>query len=281
MSPETMMITRDVQKDTDERRVAIREVGISELKTLMTVSGIELDEAAVQPVSVTASLAVSLREELKGIHMSRLVEDLLEAEGRLDFPGLVSLLVRLRDHQGADDAVLSFEFDYFLDRQAPVSGRIAKQAYRCRYEARLEGGKALTFVQSVEVPVTTLCPCSKEISSYGAHNQRGYVDVRLEHHFADVADAAVTICLEEVIEQVEASASAPLYPILKRVDERFVTMQAYDEPRFVEDMVRNVSVKLREDVRVDAWQVKVTNHESIHQHNAYAVVRGGRAALRL
>lgn len=280
MRPETMTITRDVQTDADDRRVAIREVGISDLKTLMDVSGIELDETAVQTVSMTCSLGASLREEIKGIHMSRLVEDLLEAEGRLDFRGILNLLVRLRNHQGSDDSALSFAFDYFLDRQAPVSGRIAKQAYRCGYEARLKDGKELTFVQSVEVPVTTLCPCSKEISSYGAHNQRGYVDVRLEHHFADIADAEVTVCLEEVIEQVEASASAPLYPILKRVDERFVTMQAYDEPRFVEDMVRNVSTKLREDVRVDAWQVKVTNHESIHQHNAYAVVRGGSAALR-
>lgn len=276
----TMTITRDVQTDLDDRRVAIREVGISDLKTLMSVSGIELDESAEQTVSMTCSLGTSLREEIKGIHMSRLVEDLLEAQGKLDFQGVVGLLVRLRDHQGSDDSVLSFKFDYFLDRQAPVSGRIAKQAYRCAYEARLAGGKALTFVQSVEVPVTTLCPCSKEISSYGAHNQRGYVDVRLEHHFEDVEAGEVNICLEEVIEQVEASASAPLYPVLKRVDERFVTMQAYDEPRFVEDMVRNVSVKLRDDARIDAWQVKVTNHESIHQHNAYAVVRGGSSGLR-
>lgn len=275
MTPQTMTLTRDVQTDVDDRRVAIREVGISDLKFPVTIGGIELDETATQTVSATCALAVSLREDLKGIHMSRLVEDLLETGGTVDFPALVALLERLREHQGADNATLRFEFDYFLDRQAPVSGRIAKQAYRCVFEGRLVAGR-LTFTQKVEVPVTTLCPCSKEISSYGAHNQRGYVDVELEHHFDLATSPSVNVCLEEIIEQVEASASAPLYPILKRIDERFVTMQAYDEPRFVEDMVRAVAVRLRDDKRIDRWTVKVTNHESIHQHNAYAVVRGGR-----
>ncbi len=274
MRPMTQPITRDVQTDPDERGVCIQEVGISDLKFPLDVSGVELDDKASQTVSAVISLAVSLRPELKGIHMSRLVEDLLEAGGRIDLDGVVALLSRLRDHQDADEATLTLAFDYFLDRQAPVSGRIAKQAYRCRWEGRLRG-RQVSFLQKVEVPVTTLCPCSKEISTYGAHNQRGYVEVELEHLLR--AGSGVQICLEEVIEQVEASASAPLYPILKRVDERFVTMQAYDEPRFVEDMVRNVAVRLREDERIDRWTVRVTNHESIHQHNAYAVVSGKRS----
>lgn len=274
MTPTAMTITRDVQTDVDERNVAIRDVGISHMKIPLNIGGIELDEAASQTVSATCALGVSLQQELKGIHMSRLVEDLLETEHSLDFSTFVRLLGRLREHQGAEAAAVSVEFDYFLDRQAPVSGRIAKQAYHVKLEARLEQDQ-LTYDQYVEVPVTTLCPCSKEISAYGAHNQRGYVEVTLRHHFADYRDAAISVCLEEMIEQVEASASAPLYPILKRVDERFVTMQAYDEPRFVEDMVRNVAVKLRDDSRFQGWAVKVTNHESIHQHNAYAVVRGG------
>lgn len=274
MSPQPMTISRDVQLDTDDRQVAIREVGISDVKYPITVSGVELDESASQTVNATCSLAVSLQQELKGIHMSRLVEDLLENGGNIDFARVVALLARLREHQEARDAHLGFTFDYFLDRQAPVSGRIAKQSYACSYEGRLVGDQ-LVFLQKVTVPVTTLCPCSKEISSYGAHNQRGYVEVTLEHEFDALDRARVNICLEEVIEQVEACASAPLYPILKRVDERFVTMQAYDAPRFVEDMVRNVAVKLRGDGRMDRWTVRVTNHESIHQHNAYAVVRGG------
>lgn len=273
MNPLPMSLSRDVQTDTDDRGIAIQEVGISDLKMPLRISGVELDESAEQTVSALCSLAVSLRPDLKGIHMSRLVEDLLEAEGRLDLRGVTTLLERLRDHQGASAAHVSIAFDYFIDRQAPVSGRIAKQAYRCRWTAHLLDGN-IRFVQQVEVPVTTLCPCSKEISAYGAHNQRGYVEVELEHDLGKSGE--VKICLEEVIEGVEASASAPLYPILKRVDERFVTMQAYDEPRFVEDMVRAVALRLRDENRVDRWSVRVTNHESIHQHNAYAVVSGRR-----
>ncbi|MGA0333902.1 MAG: GTP cyclohydrolase FolE2 [Kiritimatiellia bacterium] len=273
MKPKVMTIERDVQQDMDLRGVTIQEVGITDLKYPLTVTGIEIDETAVQSVSATLSLAVSLEKDLKGIHMSRLVEDLIEQNEPVSPLSILQLLLRLKSHQGAKEARLTLGFDYYLDRQAPVSGRIAKQAYRCGLEARLEGSR-VTVVQQVEVPVTTLCPCSKEISAYGAHNQRGYVDVEIAHHFSVEQAPEIKVCLEEIIEQVEASASAPLYPILKRVDERFVTMQAYEEPRFVEDMVRNVAVFLGEDERVNRWKVRVTNHESIHQHNAYAVVSG-------
>ncbi len=275
MKPKVMTIERDVQLDLDTRGVYIQEVGISQLKYPLYLGGVELDEAAAQQVSVELSLAVSLAKELKGIHMSRLVEDLLAHEKTVTPPGLIELLLRLKEHQGAKDARLTMAFDYYLDRQAPVSGRIAKQAYTCGFEARLEGSR-ISVLQKVEVPITTLCPCSKEISAYGAHNQRGYVNVEIEHHFSVEQAPEIRICLEELIEKVEAAASAPLYPVLKRVDERFVTMQAYEQPRFVEDMVRNVAVFLKDDARFDRWSVKVTNHESIHQHNAYAVVSGGK-----
>jgi len=271
MKPNTMPIKRDVQKDTDTRNVAIQEVGISDLKFPLSVSGVEMEDSESQQVSATLSLAVSLQKELKGIHMSRLVEDLLGADSTLSLKGLVKLLTQLKENQGARDATVTIAFDYYLDRQAPVSGRIGKQAYKCRWEGRLRSSR-IELSQYVEVPVTTLCPCSKEISSYGAHNQRGYVEVDLQHVFTVEQDPDVKISLEEIIEGVEEAASAPLYPILKRVDERHVTMQAYDSPRFVEDLVRNVAVLLREDSRMDAWKVRVTNHESIHQHNAYAVV---------
>ena len=271
MKPNFSPIERDVQLDRDARNVAIQEVGISQLKQPVTWTGFEIDEQASQQVGAEFSLAVSLQEDLKGIHMSRLVEDLLETNEQLSLPGLGALLFRLKEHQGAQNAKVTVAFDYYLDRQAPVSGRIAKQAYRCRYEGRLEGSR-VALIQFVEVPVTTLCPCSKEISSYGAHNQRGYVEVSLEHHFTVEQEMDIKICLEEVIEAVESMASSPLYPILKRVDERFVTMQAYEQPRFVEDMVRNVAVFLRDANHSNRWRVRVTNHESIHQHNAYAVV---------
>ena len=275
MKPKVMTIERDVQQDLDTRGVCIQEVGISQLKYPLQMSGVERVDVSCQQVSAELSLAVSLAHELKGIHMSRLVENLIAHEAVMTPTGLIDLLLSLKKHQEAKAAKLTLGFDYYLDRQAPVSGRIAKQAYACGFEARLEGSR-ITVVQKVEVPITTLCPCSKEISAYGAHNQRGYVDVEIEHYFSVEQVPEIRICLEEVIEKVEGAASAPLYPILKRVDERYVTMQAYEQPRFVEDMVRNVAVLLKEDERFDRWWVKVTNHESIHQHNAYAVVSGGR-----
>lgn len=275
MDIDSTPVERDVQLDQDTRNVAIQEVGISDVKFPITVLGLELDDAARQQVAATGALAVSLGRKVKGIHMSRLMEDLLVQNGEISLNGIPALLHTLKEHQGADEASFSLSFDYFLDRQAPVSGRTAKQAYRCSYQGRIQGSR-VALTQQVEVPVTTLCPCSKEISEYGAHNQRGYVEIELHHYFTVEQEPAVRICLEELIEGVESRASAPLYPVLKRVDERYVTMKAYEEPRFVEDMVREVAVMLREDVRIDRWRVQVTNHESIHQHNAYAVVSGSR-----
>jgi len=274
MELDSTPIERDVQLDVDTREVSIQEVGISDVKFPMTVAGLEMDDAAQQSVTATGSLAVSLARDLKGIHMSRLIEDLLLQQEKISLNGIASLLHTLKEHQGAEEASFSMAFDYFLDRQAPVSGRTAKQAYVCSYSGRIQGSR-LTLSQCVEVPVTTLCPCSKEISEFGAHNQRGYVEIELQHRFTVEQEPAVSICLEELIEGVEAKASSPLYPVLKRTDERYVTMKAYEEPRFVEDMVREVAVMLREDSRIDRWNVRVTNHESIHQHNAYAVVSGG------
>ena len=271
-TPSSEPLERDVQQDVDFRGVYIEEVGISSLKTPLTISGVERDPAVSQQVSATVRLTVDLAEEQRGIHMSRLIEDLGATGETLSPAGVLNFLKQLRASQHASASSVHLEFDYFLPREAPVSGRIAKQAYRCCWSADLQG-TAVTFRQHVEVPVTTLCPCSKEISAYGAHNQRGYVDVVLEHRFADVDDATISIGLEETIEKVESVASAPLYPILKRVDERFVTMQAYESPRFVEDLVRNVVLEFRDDARIDDWEVSVTNHESIHQHNAVARVR--------
>ncbi len=270
-------MNRDIQNEADDRGIPILRVGICDLKMPLRVGGVERDPLASQGVTAVCSLAVDLAAELRGIHMSRLVEDLLASAPVLDLSAMRDLLQRLRERQGATQSVLTFDFDYFLDRRAPVSGLVAKQAYRCRLEARL-AAETLDFRQGVEVPVTTLCPCSKEISAYGAHNQRGYVTVELEHRFAGKAPAVPPVCLEEIIGWVETAASAPLYPILKRTDERYVTMQAFDQPRFVEDMVRGVAQRLGGDPRLGVWRVRVTNHESIHQHNAYAVIEGNGAA---
>jgi GTP cyclohydrolase I len=161
----------------------------------------------------------------------------------------------------AESARIEVRFPYFLERRAPVSGVPALVDYQCAFVGEMNGGD-MDFVLGVDVPVTSLCPCSKAISEYGAHNQRGFL--RIETRSTEI------VWIEELIEVAEASASTPVYALLKREDERLLTMQAYDNPVFVEDMVRNAAVRLREDARVTWFRVRAENHESIHNHNAFA-----------
>jgi GTP cyclohydrolase I len=160
-------------------------------------------------------------------------------------------------------------FTYFVTKKAPVSGSPAKVGCDCTFKGT-SNGSVDDFVLCVTVPVTTLCPCSKEISEYGAHNQRGYVT--LEVRPRRTAEGWELILIEDLIDVAERSGSAPVYALLKRTDERFVTMQAYDNPVFVEDVVRNAAAILRVDPRVASFTVKAVNHESIHDHNAFATI---------
>ena len=184
------------------------------------------------------------------------------------------ILGELKKRLAAEAARLEVEFTYFLQRKAPVSGLSAPMDYRCVFvgESDAEGE---SFSMKVTVPVSTLCPCSKVISDYGAHNQRGYVTMTVRPRREAEEEGWKMIWIEELIEVAERSASAPIYPLLKRVDERHVTMQAYDNPVFVEDVVRNVASRLREDGRIAAFEVRAVNLESIHNHSAFAVVRQG------
>jgi GTP cyclohydrolase IB len=167
-------------------------------------------------------------------------------------------------------------FPYFIRRAAPASGATALMDYQCWFTGEA-GETSNDFVLGVEVPVTSLCPCSKEISEYGAHNQRGHISTEVRPVRA-MNGSPEMIWIEELIEIAESSASAPVYPLLKRVDERHVTMQAYDNPVFVEDMVRNVAVRLQADPRVAWCSVHAVNQESIHNHNAFARVAWTRTA---
>jgi GTP cyclohydrolase I len=186
---------------------------------------------------------------------------------------LPAILHALKQRLDAETAAIEVDFTYFLQRTAPVSGLAAPMDYRCAFIGE-SNGTADDFLLRVEVPVSTLCPCSKVISDYGAHNQRGYVTITVRTERA--ADGAwQMLWIEELIEIAEKSASAPIYSLLKRTDERFVTMQAYDNPVFVEDVVRNVAAILREDPRIAWFEVRTVNHESIHNHSAFAVVRSG------
>ena len=261
----------DVQNRPDERNVAINQVGICDLKFPLILKGFEKDGSKTQNVQAVLSLSVDLDGSKKGIHMSRLLETALDFNEELTLVGLKDFLEDLSNRQLAKYAYIKIDFDYFFTKIAPVSGIQSPQAYSCSIECS-KGPDGYQLKQSVEVPVKTLCPCSKEISDYGAHNQRSKIWISLNHHTEN--SNSIEITLEEIVEIAENSASSPLYPILKREDERHVTMNAYDKPCFVEDVVRNIFVVLDEDKRFDSFEVKVVNFESIHSHNAFAVIKG-------
>jgi GTP cyclohydrolase I len=264
-SSATAQVIVDVQNRPDARGISLDKVGVRDIRFPIVV----LDRAAQrQPTIAKVSMSVSLPHHFKGTHMSRFIEVLNEHRGELTMRTIPSLLVDLKRRLDAECAHVEVRFPYFLERTAPASGARALMDYRCSFTGEANAG-GTDFVLGVEVPVTSLCPCSKEISEYGAHNQRGHITIDVRST-TDANGTPDLIWIEELIEVAERSASAPVYPLLKRVDERHVTMQAYDNPVFVEDMVRNAAVILRKDARVAWLQVQAVNQESIHNHNAFA-----------
>jgi GTP cyclohydrolase IB len=256
---------QDVQNSPDYRNLPIQRVGVTNLRYPIVV----LDRARARQETVARfTLSVNLPHQFKGTHMSRFVELLNEHRGEITMHTLPIILADLRDRLDAESARIEVEFPYFLERFAPVSGSGAMTDYECAFTGELDGGRS-DFVLSVTVPVTSLCPCSKAISDYGAHNQRGYVTIHTRTSRAPDGQEQM-IWIEEIIEIAERSASAPVYPLLKRSDERAVTMQAYDNPVFVEDLVRNAAIQLQRDSRVKWFRVEAVNNESIHNHDAFA-----------
>ncbi len=255
----------DVQNQQDDRGIALDQVGVNNLRYPITV--LDRDSEA-QHVSAEISMSVNLPKQFKGTHMSRFVEVLNEYRGELTMRTLPQVLERLKERLDADSAQMEVKFSYFMERLAPVTGKGGLMDYECTFRGESTGDEN-DFILGVNVPVTSLCPCSKEISDYGAHNQRGNVTVQVRSSKGSEGNPEL-IWIEELVELVESCASAPLYPLLKRPDERHVTMQAYDNPVFVEDLVRNVAVKLKEDKRVVWFSVEAINQESIHNHNAFA-----------
>lgn len=242
----------------DHRGVVIDRVGIKGLRWPITV----WDRAdRLQPTVATLDATVTLPADQKGTHMSRFVEVLNGVRGELSLKNLPEVLAAIQRRLGAHAAQLDVRFPYFITRTAPVSGAASLLEYDAAFHAE-RVGDTFRFELEVRVPVTTVCPCSKAISDRGAHNQRGVVTVR--------ASGGTFLWIEDVVEAVEACASAPLYSLLKREDEKFVTEQAYDHPVFVEDLVREVTVALRD--RAERLRVEVENVESIHNHSAWAVL---------
>jgi GTP cyclohydrolase I len=256
---------------TDARGIALDQVGVMDLRYPIVVLDREHER---QHTIARLTMSVNLPHDFKGTHMSRFVEALNEHRGEITMRTLPALLDELKQRLNAESARVQVRFPYFVEKAAPQTGAKALMDYECCFIGETNGMNE-DFVLRVEVPVTSLCPCSKEISEYGAHNQRGILSIDVRS--ATGKDGAPRIIwIEELIAVAENSASAPVYPLLKRPDERHVTMQAYDNPVFVEDMVRNVAVQLRDDERIAWFRVHALNHESIHNHGAFASVEWSR-----
>ena len=257
----------DVQNHSDSRGIALDQVGVTDLRYPIVV--LDLDREKQSTIGLL-TMAVNLPHHFKGTHMSRFVEVLNEHRGEVTMRTLPSLLRELKRRLDAASARVEVKFPYFLEKAAPKTGARALMDYECSFVGEVNGASE-SFILGVQVPVTSLCPCSKTISDYGAHNQRGTITV--ETRSVQAADGTpALIWIEEIIQLAEQCASAPVYPLLKRADERHVTMQAYDNPVFVEDMVRGVAERLQSDPRVAWFRVQALNHESIHNHSAFATL---------
>jgi GTP cyclohydrolase I len=254
-------LLQDVQSLPDARALPIDKVGIKDIRHPVRVRDRSGGE---QRTIALFNMCVDLPQHFKGTHMSRFVEILNEEERELSVRTFVRMLENMRQRLEAGTAHVEMRFPYFMEKAAPVSGVPSLMDYDVTFTGELSAS-AMTTILRVVVPVTSLCPCSKKISDYGAHNQRSHVTVS--------ARLRQFMWVEELIELVEQEASCQLYGLLKRPDEKYVTEAAYDNPKFVEDMVRDVAHRLNADTRVSAYQVESENFESIHNHSAYALIR--------
>ncbi len=257
----------DVQKSVSKQEIAINRVGISKIKYPICVIDRENEK---QQTVAEFSLSVDLPKHAKGTHMSRFIEILNGYHQEMSHASVIRMIKEVQAKLESSNAYLKFEFPFFVTRKAPVSEASALLDYQCYFDCAING-EDITFKLGVEVPVTSLCPCSKTISEYGAHNQRGIITIDAETSTTKDAKAQF-IYFEELFEIAEKAASCQLYPILKRPDEKYVTEYAYDNPVFVEDMVRNVASQLNEDQRIKAYRIHCENFESIHNHSAFAEI---------
>ena len=263
-SPRSVVKMADKQSEADTRDLRIDKVGVKGLRFPIQIRD---KERIIQNTIATISMLVDLPKEFKGTHMSRFIEVLNAHGSMVHVENITDILLAMQKKLRARAAHLEMEFPFFRVKKAPVSGHESVMDYTARFDAAAVG-KRIDFVLTVQVAVTTLCPCSKAISRHGAHNQRGLVTVKVRSRRA--------IWIEDLISLVESSASCELYSLLKRQDEKAVTERAYENPVFVEDLVRNVAVKLNAHPDVTWYQVEAENHESIHNHNAYAFIEKPR-----
>jgi GTP cyclohydrolase I len=261
---------KDIQNLKDYRNIAIDRVGVKGIKYPITV----LDRAnRFQYTTATINMFVDLPHEARGTHMSRFIEMLHLFRNEVSMKSFSMILAEMKKLLNAQSAHIEVRFPYFIEKKAPVSGSPGLMDYNCGFIATtLENGESDVLME-VKVPITSLCPCSKEISQYGAHNQRG--EVVLITRFKEF------IWMEEMISLVESAGSCEVYSILKRVDEKAVTERAYENPKFVEDIVRDIALQLEADKNITWFSVSVENFESIHNHSAYAYICSDKNGIKL
>ena len=259
----------DVQGSQDERQIAIDKVGVKDIRYPITLHCPATGGS--QSTVANVNMYVGLPHYQKGTHMSRFLEILNKHHDSIRSNKLLSICHDMKDRLEAEEAHLELSFPYFIDKKAPVTGQVGKIDIEVTLECTSNDVDDL--VMGVKVPATSLCPCSKEISEYGAHNQRCEIEVKVR--FAK----GKSMWIEELFEIVEQAASTQVFAVLKRPDEKYVTEAAYDNPKFVEDIVRDLALALNDEDRIVWYQLDSTNYESIHNHNAYAFIerdkRGG------
>ncbi len=258
-SPDSFAIP-DVQGSADTRRLAIDKVGIKAIRHPVRVAD---RDGGVQHTIATFNMYVGLPHNFKGTHMSRFVEILNSHEREVSVESFEAMLRDMVKRLEAEFGHIEMTFPYFINKAAPVSGVKSLMDYEITFAGELSGD-GYSFAMKVVVPVTSLCPCSKKISEYGAHNQRSHVTI--------TARTNTHVWIEELVRIAEQEASCELYGLLKRPDEKHVTERAYDNPKFVEDLVRDVATALNQDKRIDGYVVESENFESIHNHSAYALI---------
>ncbi len=250
----------DVQSSADTRHLAINKVGIKSIRHPIVVKD---KSTGVQHTIATFNMYVHLPHNFKGTHMSRFVQILNQHGREISVESFESILREMTDKLEAKSGYIEMAFPYFVNKTAPVSGVQSLLDYDVTFIGEIVEGK-YNFTMKVLIPVTSLCPCSKEISERGAHNQRSHVTLTVRTKSA--------VWIEDLVRFAEEQASCELYGLLKRPDEKFVTERAYDNPKFVEDMVRDVAAALNVDERIEAFVVESENFESIHNHSAYALI---------
>ncbi len=264
MNQPTIPTIEDVQNTPDTRRLAIDKVGIKSIRHPVKVKD---KTGGVQHTVAMFNMYVHLPHNFKGTHMSRFVEILNMNEREISVENFESILREMVKRLEAESGHVEMTFPYFVNKAAPISGVTSLMDYEVTFIGEIHQDK-FDITVKVLVPVTSLCPCSKKISNYGAHNQRSHVTIS-----ACINDF---IWVEDIIRMVESQASSELYGLLKRPDEKFVTERAYDNPKFVEDMVRDVAAQLNADPRIVAYVVESENFESIHNHSAYALIENDK-----